>query len=154
VVPARTWASVTFHVVCAIEALRDAAGRVLEDTPHVRYQNAASHRRLADGAGPFCAFRIPRTLSDAGVYVITEDDRPAYVGEAQDLAHQFNNGYGIISPRNCFVGGQATNVRVNRLVLEATKRGASLALWFAPCAERNVVRQRLRTALRPPWNLR
>ena len=29
---------------------------------------------------------------------------------------RYNNGYGRISPRNCFQGGQSTNCRVNNLI--------------------------------------
>lgn len=36
----------------------------------------------------------------------------SYIGETDNLEKQFRQGYGNISPRNCFKGGQSTNYKM------------------------------------------
>lgn len=40
------------------------------------------------GRGPFCRFEFPRGWSYGGVYVITVDETPVYVGECEDLSRR------------------------------------------------------------------
>jgi hypothetical protein len=61
-------------------------------------------------------------------------------------------GYGQISPRNCYEGGQATNCRINRLVLEHATSGACLLLWFHPTGQSDGVERELIRAIQPSWN--
>ena len=65
-------------------------------------------------------------------------------------------GYGTISPRNCFKGGQETNCRINNLILLTSKSGIELALWFYEIEggkqERVAVERELVQALKPTWN--
>jgi hypothetical protein len=61
-------------------------------------------------------------------------------------------GYGIISPRNCFIGGQETNCRLNNLILLAARGGAKLSLWFLPTDEYKGVEHELRASEKPEWN--
>jgi hypothetical protein len=136
-----------------IEPQRSPSGALLSAEPHLRYAKAAGARLLPDGAGPFCSFRIPSREVDAGVYVVTLDGEPVYVGEAQNLAERFNGrGYGSISPRNCYVGGQSTNLRINRHLLEAAQRGTRIELWFNSCRNRKAFESVLIGRLRPEWN--
>jgi hypothetical protein len=61
-------------------------------------------------------------------------------------------GYGTISPRNCFVGGQETNCRLNNLILQEASTGAKISLWFLPSDEYKAIEQELRASERPDWN--
>lgn len=45
-----------------------------------------------------------------------------YVGECVNLGHRFNTGNGKISPRNCHVGGQPTNFRINHQIYEVVMK--------------------------------
>src|SRR5438876_992068 len=108
----RGWGGVSFARVASLDPKRGPDGSPLELMPQSRYAKAAESQLHAHGAGPFCKFAIPWSLSGAGVYIITLDGRPVYVGECRHLAQRFNMGYGTIQPKNCYVGGQSTNCRV------------------------------------------
>lgn len=58
------------------------------------------------------------------------DHDPVYVGECECLVKRVNQGYGRIGPRNCFMGGRTTNVRINRLVRYAFLRAQIVELAF------------------------
>jgi hypothetical protein len=63
-------------------------------------------------------------------------------------------GYGQISPRNCYIGGQPTNCRLNHLIYLASKDGKKVDLWFMPTGDRFAIEaaliQQLQTRQR--WN--
>jgi hypothetical protein len=141
-----------FERICDIELARDADGSVRLFTPQSRYQNARNPPLNKYGAGPFCKFKIASRLRASGVYVITVDGELQYVGECANLSARFNAGYGNISPKNCFKGGQETNCRLNNLVYTAALAGAQLSLWFFNTADYKSVEALLRFTLNPPWN--
>jgi hypothetical protein len=135
-----------------IEPVRDAGGQVVRYTPQGRYANAGSQPLHAHGDGAFCKFRV-NTRAGEGVYAFVVGGNVMYVGECADLADRMNSGYGNISPKNCFHGGQKTNCRVNKLVLECVERRERVGLWFAPTTARKAAEERLIRALSPPWNV-
>jgi hypothetical protein len=147
----------SFEHIGGIELERDANGIHAEYLPQARYRDAATARIHAYGTGPFCRFRIGRKRRQAGLYVVTLDQQPVYAGECVDLEKRWGpNGYGGISPRNCFDGGQPTNCRVNAAILTTAKAGHQLDLWFAPLdcprGDRLAAETRLIQTLRPAWN--
>lgn len=146
-----------FHLVGRIEPDRTVDGAHLELMPQVRYADAATTPLHAYGAGPFCRFRVGRDLRGPGLYVLTIGYDPVYAGECVDLRQRWGpNGYGGISPRNCFRGGQPTNCRVNTAILVAAKEGREINLWFCPwdgdTANRRLAETDLIQSLRPSWN--
>ena len=147
----------TFQYIGAINLVRDHKGSVIEVFPQSRYRNSGNLPLNNYGRGPFCKFRVAKGNQDGGVYVIMCEQMPVYVGESENLDRRFSsNGYGGISPRNCFKGGQETNCRVNNLVLKAAKRGCNLVLWFYALEGGKLVRVEIETGLinelRPEWN--
>ena len=146
-----------FKFVAQIEPERDATGEVAEEMPQSKYKNEKRLPLHAYGKGSFCRFRLSDLNTDAGVYVITSDRATKYVGMCQNLAERFGpKGYAVIHPRNCFVGGQQTNCRINKLIMETAKAGHRIGLWFQNEHEfdkRNRLEQDLRDNLRPEWNL-
>lgn len=120
--------------------------------PQSRYANARGDPLNNYGAGPFCKFVIPRTYRQSGVYLIFAGDDLKYVGECANLSARFNAGYGNISPKNCFKGGQETNCRLNNLIYVAVTSGEALTLWFHPTSNYKTVEATLRSTLRAPWN--
>lgn len=144
----------SFCHIATIAPERDQADRIKEFFPQERYQNKRGLRLHKYGAGPFCRFQIPSGLHLAGVYVVTVEGRIVYVGECQDLSERFNaRGYGTISPRNCFEGGQPTNCRVNTLILQAAKQGLRIELWFHQTTQRDSIEEEILRHLQPPWNI-
>jgi hypothetical protein len=88
------------------------------------------------------------------VYTLIVSDAIKYVGECERLESRFGPiGYGHVSPRNCHIDGQATNCKVNALVLHASQSEDRVQLWFLPTGEdRKSIESRLIRTLNPPWN--
>jgi len=61
-------------------------------------------------------------------------------------------GYGIISPRNYFAGGQETNCRINNLIYQAAKAGRRISLWFVNTKDYKGIERELRASDPPEWN--
>ena len=104
------------------------------------------------GAGPFCRFNVRKDLRDSGVYLLLVGKEVRYVGECVNLSARFNVGYGNISPKNCFKGGQETNCRLNNLIYNAVTAQEFISLWFLKTANYKSIETALRRALKPIWN--
>jgi len=141
-----------FERICDLEPLRDANGFLRSFMPQDRYKNSRNLPLNKYGSGPFCKFQIPSSRRDSGVYLLTEGDEVRYVGECKNLGSRFNMGYGNISPKNCFRGGQETNCRLNSLIYEAARRADRVTLWFLRNNDHKSIEKALRRALNPPWN--
>ena len=87
-----------------------------------------------------------------GVYVIKVEDLIKYVGECENLSGRFNTGYGNISPRNCFVGGQSTNCKINNYILNENQKGRKIHLYFVETEDRFSVERELIKKHKPGWN--
>ena len=141
-----------FEHVCRIEPELNEDGLINQTHSHYRYRNRKNLPLHRYGRGPFCKFRIPKGHEVSGVYAITVGRIVNYIGECQNLTSRFNSGYGQISPRNCFTGGQETNCRINSLVLKTAKNGGVLSLWFMETEQHKICEQALRHRENPPWN--
>jgi hypothetical protein len=141
-----------FEKICEIELMRDANGTLMSFEPQSRYQNARNLPLNKYGRGPFGKFKIPTTVGTAGVYAIIVNDVTSYIGECENLSTRYNMGYGNISPRNCFVGGQETNCRINTLIFLAATQGRRISLWFHKTEAFKSIERDLRSNLKPEWN--
>lgn len=149
----RLFGAYEFGWIGAIEPDRDSFGVVREFMPQSRYRNARASPINEHGAGPFCRFTVARGVHSPGVYVLTVNGQTMYVGKCRDLAERFGpRGYGAIQPKNCFVGGQSTNCKINNLVLRHAKRGQTIELWFHTTDEATSVERDLIVETRAPWN--
>jgi hypothetical protein len=75
-----------------------------------------------------------------------------YVGEAENLARRFNQGYGYIAPRACYDGGQQTNCRLNKLILSEVKEGRKVTPYFHETRDRLQLESELIDSYNSPWN--
>lgn len=142
-----------FVYVCEINPKLDSNLQILELLPQDRYENKKNLRLNKYGKGPFCKFSIDRKYSGkSGVYVISINDVIQYVGECDDFFKRFGMGYGNISPRNCFEGGQLTNCRINSIILNAIKSNNSVHLFFLETNDRFKIEHELILDLNPVWN--
>ena len=82
-----------------------------------------------DYSTEFCHFK-PNLPKESGVYLWVVNDEIIYIGEAKDLRSRFNSGYGNISPRNCFKGGQSTNVKMNQVALNYSGKKPTIEIYF------------------------
>lgn len=141
-----------FEHICDLEFAKCAEGKILEFTPQTRYANHGSVPLNKYGSGAFCKFKIPNKHNTCGVYAIVIHDKVKYIGECVNLSKRYNMGYGNISPKNCFKGGQETNCRLNQLILNAAKAGSRVSLWFLATNEYKIVEAKLRSSERYEWN--
>jgi hypothetical protein len=145
----RKMGGVPFELLGELQPVTDRTGQIVEYShklpPRVRPNRYA--------AGPFCKFTLGRAPRWPGVYAITVDGVLAYIGRCADVAERFgSNGYGYIAPRNCHSDGQATNCKVNALVLASAKADRSIAVWFHRTPRDKAIEAELLQRLRPPWN--
>lgn len=144
---------ITFNRIASLEPDKGIDGKIKEYLPQSRYKNAGGLQLHKYGRGPFCRFRIANDQNEAGVYIFAIDGTIKYAGECLDLSRRINTGYGNISPRNCFEGGQSTNCRLNNLVLQKIKEGNIINLYFYATGNRKKVEADLLRKYQPVWNL-
>ena len=80
----------------------------------------------------FCNFKLEEAKdTDHGVYIWFLDNIMIYIGKTKNLKDRFNRGYGRITLRNIFKGGQSTNCKMNRVVLKNEKsKGNNIEIYF------------------------
>ena len=108
-------------------------------------------RSLRDRVGSCLTLEVRNYLT----FDIVTNDRLTYIGECQDFAQRFNTGYGQISPKNCFKGGQETTCRINQLILKCAASGMSVDAYFietADPADRFALESAYIAAYSPAWN--
>jgi len=141
-----------FNFVCKITPELDVNGNPKKFFPQERYDNKKNLKLNKYGIGPFCKFSIDRKYSKTGVYVILVNNLIEYVGECDDLFNRFGMGYGNISPRNCFEGGQPTNCRINAKILSLLNSNHEIGLYFLETTQRFKIEHELIIANKPSWN--
>ena len=143
-----------FEYIQTIEPYRESYGQICLYTPQNKYNNkkGVPLRKLSDGE--FCKFKLDKADTASGVYawIVNGDSKPIYIGEANNLKRRFNMGYGIISPRNCFVGGQITNCKMNKVVLEYYKRGKTIDIYFYKTSNYKAVELELLREIKTKYN--
>ncbi|MBN1274249.1 MAG: GIY-YIG nuclease family protein [Candidatus Aminicenantes bacterium] len=143
-----------FYFVYEIKTKLNENDEIKEYFPQKQYQNWQNAKIHKYGRGPFCRFSIPKEYQKrSGVYLLVKDNIPIYVGECEDLTRRYNIGYGLISPRSCYEGGQQTNCRINNLILEAKKKGERMDLFFVESENRFALEDKWIYEFRPNWNL-
>lgn len=141
-----------FRFVTPLMPMHDLSGAIMEYLPQGRYAKAEDARLHQDGSGPFCRFRITVPRGLVGVYTLMVLGDVRYIGECEDLGKRFNAGYATISPKNCYKGGQPTNCKINRRVLDVSKRGERVDLYFHATLQRKLIEAHLIAACSPLWN--
>lgn len=142
-----------FSFLQFIEVERDSNGKVIEDTPQSRYLNERNLKIHSYGDGTFCKFKISAD-EVPGVYLWIVDDEIIYIGETANLRNRFNKGYGVISARNCFEGGQTTNCKMNKVVLEYTKKNKTIKLYFLQTEDYKAVEFELLSKINTKYNVK
>ena len=143
----RSFGPYEFRFIGKIQPLVDQTGKILE----YNYKFPTSVRTNRYGSGPFCNFKLDCTATTPGVYAITVQDVLQYIGECQNLFDRFGtNGYGYVAARNCHHDGQATNCKVNSIVLAAAKSDQSIGAWFYATTNRKSIEEELVNQLQPP----
>jgi len=129
----------------------DNDGQIVRHYPQDGYDNKNGIPLSGHGGGAFCHFSI--NAGDwPGVYLWVVDGVIIYIGETVGLQQRFNMGYGNISPRNCYVGGQSTNCKMNKVVLSLYEKGKTVSLYFCQTADYKRVELDLLGKINTPYN--
>jgi hypothetical protein len=131
----------------------DDNGCIVKYYPQDRYDNKRNLPLLYHGKGAFCRFSID-VDGGAGVYLWVVDNKIIYIGETVDLKKRFNMGYGHIAPRNCYVGGQSTNCKMNKVVLNLYEEGKIVSLYFYQTPDYKQVELELLRAITTLYNIK
>ncbi|HMS56458.1 MAG TPA: GIY-YIG nuclease family protein [Fimbriimonadaceae bacterium] len=131
---------------------RDLNGQVVEHSPQSRYSKSATSKLHKYGQGEFCKFKVPGLPRVSGVYLFVAGGELVYVGKAANLRSRLETGYGNISPKNCYKGGQQTNCRINQALLILARAGKDFAIFAHICEDYDELERGLIATLRPPWN--
>lgn len=119
----------SFQFIQNLTPEQNENGEIKKYYPQAAYDNKDALPLSIYGKGAFCRFAI--SAEDLpGVYLWVVDGEIIYIGETVGLRRRFNAGYGNISPRNCYVGGQNTNCKMNKMVLDLYEQGKIVRLYF------------------------
>ena len=120
-----------FIYIDEIKPERDVDGNIITYNPKDRYAKKGAVNLNKYGNLDFCRFILNNLPAKSGVYALYEDEILVYIGRAKNLSIRWGKmNYGSISPKNCYVGGQSTNCKVNNYIYEATKSGKKLKLYI------------------------
>jgi len=131
----------------------DADGHIVQYYPQSEYGNEKRLPLLCHGTGAFCRFSI-NAGEWPGVYLWMVDNKIIYIGETEGLQRRFNMGYGHISPRNCYIGGQSTNCKMNQVVLDLYEQGKTVSLYFYKTKDYKQVELILLRNIRTAYNVK
>jgi hypothetical protein len=108
------------------------------------------------GDAVYSKFRIidRKYLLEKGLYIYCINDELKYIGRSKDpFGKRINNGYGNISPKNCYLDGQSTNCHINSLI---TKYRRETTLFLSPLKNDTIIVQveiDLINKYSPEWNI-
>ena len=145
----------SFVWVARIQPKTRKDGTLWTCMPQKRYANAAQKPLNPHGAGPFCRFDVDDLPDASGVYAVTLNGRLVYVGIAKNLKQRWGSqGFGRISPGNCYVRGQSTNCKVNHAILQAVQQEQIVDLWIYEMEGPRALEKHIIQDLDPLWNNR
>lgn len=143
-----------FEYIQELEPDRNLLGKIKQYDPKESFSKKGSIQLNKYGTGPFCRFSIKAkgNWGICGVYALFDNQELLYLGQTENFEQRFNTGYGNISPRNCYIGGQNTNCKINSMILSKYLTGKKVYLFFFKTANYDCVEHELIRALKPPYN--
>lgn len=143
-----------FKFVETIEPKTTELGGIWKESPQSRYKNKKELVLHEYGDREFCKFKLHNAKEISGVYawILEGESMPIYIGETNNFKKRFNMGYGTISPRNCYKGGQKTNCKMNKVVLEKYIEGKRIQIYFYATNDYKKVELELLNTINTPYN--
>jgi hypothetical protein len=93
-------------------------------------------------------------LIKKGLYIYCINSELKYIGRSKDpFGKRINNGYGKISPTNCYLHGQSTNCHVNYLI---TKNKNNVQLFVMEISNDELIESLEKSLIKkykPDWNI-
>ncbi len=145
--------SYEFVFIETIELIKTKDG-TLSYEPQSRYKNAGTMPLHEYGEGAFCRFKLKNAKDVSGVYAWVIDDEVVYIGEATNFRKRFNMGYGVISPRNCYIGGQITNCKMNKVVWKEYEKSNRIQIYFYETPHYKEVEEELLLSITTKYNVK
>lgn len=144
-----------FEFIETIE-IKEKITKEKPEHPAERYKkkNKKNLPLLQEGLLDFCKFKLQNAKDVCGVYAWVINDEVVYIGETVNFKKRFNTGYGIISPRNCFKGGQKTNCKMNNVVYETYKNGQNIDIYFYETKDYKAIEKELLKSITTPYNIK
>lgn len=117
------------------------------------------------GQGPFCKFKINDHLNEKGLYCFVVNGVVKFIGKVtgnSSFGKRFNNGYGHISPYNCYApqdghpGGRLTNCHINSLVNKELLKGSTVLVGLHVMDDNIAIsnsEEQLIKGNNPDWNI-
>ena len=89
-----------------------------------------------------------------GLYSFSNNNEIKYIGRCRtNYRDRINNGYGRIAPRNCYIGGQSTNCRINHLFTQERDQIEFFVLPMEDITKIETLEKKLIKEFNPPWNI-
>jgi hypothetical protein len=105
----------------------------------------------------YSRFRLAnKSVLDArGLYLYAHEGQLVYIGRCKDsFRKRINQGYGMISPKNCFLDGQATNCNINSRITSFGSERIEFHVCLIPDVQTiTTLETGLIVDYRPPWNI-
>lgn len=105
----------------------------------------------------YCRFALDEAAiaKQRGIYIFGTNAEVKYLGRCLDsFSKRINQGYGNISPKNCFIDGQVVNCRINNNIL---KFKATFEVYTLPLQTNSAniteIEQKLIAKYKPEWNI-
>lgn len=106
----------------------------------------------------FCKFKMEETsfAKCKGLYLYKHNNQIKYIGRVKgnlNFYQRINAGYANISPKNCYIDGQATNCHINAIINEV---GGQVKLYIMPLKDDNeicLLERKLIQENEPEWNI-
>jgi len=94
-------------------------------------------------------------LNHKGIYFYKIGNNILYIGRCRDsLKRRINQGYGKITPKNCYKDGQSTNCHLNYRITSSEHK---IEFWFCSMTNLNeisIIETKLIKKFQPPWNIK
>lgn len=104
----------------------------------------------------YSRFRLANesVLDSRGLYLYAHEGQLLYIGRCRDsFRKRVNQGYGMISPKNCFLDGQATNCNINSRITSFGSERIEFHVCLIPDLQTiTTLEAGLIVDYRPPWN--
>lgn len=142
-----------FKYLESLSPERNKDGSIKLFYPQENYNNIKNLPLSKYGEGTFCKFSI-NAKEVPGVYIWVVDNDIIYIGETVNLRSRFNQGYGVIYPRNCYLGGQPTNCKMNKVALEYSNAGKEVKLYFYETPDYKAVEFYLLKNIKTKYNVK
>lgn len=101
----------------------------------------------------FCRFLRMELPKTSGVYLwVDDEDEIIYIGETKNLYNRFNDGYGRISPRNCYKDGQYTNIKMNMAALAEYENNRAITIYYFETGSHKDIEKHLLCCINTKFN--